>query len=361
LSGLDIPQNSVVLMAKIYKKIIPIVHRQLDFWQEKAKQIPNEELKTQAIASICHKTFHCEGGSIYALFAEENREEIIRFIVAYQTISDYLDNLCDRSTSLDSEDFRALHQSMLDALTPGEPLKNYYRLRADQEDGGYLHALVSTCQDVLGRIKDYPLIAQKLHFLATIYCDLQVHKHIQIEKRVPALQNWFAKHKETLPDMTWYEFSACSGSTLGIFYLVSYASGQKITEEIVENVMGSIFPWVQGLHILMDYFVDQSEDKQEGDLNFCFYYEDDAQMRSRFSHFLTMANETAGKLPNSSFQQMINNGLIGIYLADAKVQKQVPVKKIGKFLLKKAGGQARFFYINGKIFRTLRKMVKKVD
>lgn len=61
----------------------------------------NDELHNQAIASIEHKTFHCEGGGILALLANEHREDCIRFIVAYQTISDYLDNLCDRSTSLD--------------------------------------------------------------------------------------------------------------------------------------------------------------------------------------------------------------------------------------------------------------------
>ena len=41
----------------------------------------------------------------------------IKFIVAYQTISDYLDNLCDRSSSLDPQDFAALHESMGDALS----------------------------------------------------------------------------------------------------------------------------------------------------------------------------------------------------------------------------------------------------
>ncbi|GAA3320275.1 hypothetical protein GCM10020331_030590 [Ectobacillus funiculus] len=37
---------------------------------------------------------------------------------------------------------------MLHALTPGSPTENYYRFREDQNDGGYLEALVRTCQDV---------------------------------------------------------------------------------------------------------------------------------------------------------------------------------------------------------------------
>ena len=95
-----------------------------------------------------------------ALLANEHREECIRFIVAYQTISDYLDNLCDRSTSLDPNDFAALHESMLMALSPEvEGGGNYYRYRDDQDDGGYLDELVETCQDVLKKTKHYDKIA----------------------------------------------------------------------------------------------------------------------------------------------------------------------------------------------------------
>ncbi|WP_156112710.1 DUF2600 family protein, partial [Halobacillus sp. BBL2006] len=99
-------------MYKVYRRIFPAVHQELNYWIERAQAIPNDELRTQALSSIEDKTFHCEGGSIYAVLAGDNWKDAIRFIVAYQTISDYLDNLCDRSTSMDPTDFRMLHQSM---------------------------------------------------------------------------------------------------------------------------------------------------------------------------------------------------------------------------------------------------------
>ena len=131
-----VPTQPISLMKKVYREVFPIVHRELAVWKQKAEEIPNEELRKQALASIQSKTFHCEGGSILALLSEGKMEECIRFIVAYQTISDYLDNLCDRSTSLDPVDFRSLHDSMPDALRPGQPTKNYYQFREEQDDGG---------------------------------------------------------------------------------------------------------------------------------------------------------------------------------------------------------------------------------
>lgn len=114
---MSVPTMPLTLMAKAYRKIFPYVHKELTYWKKRAESIPDLELRKQAIASINQKTFHCEGGAIMALLANERYKEAIRFIVAYQTISDYLDNLCDRSTSLDPVDFAALHEAMVDALS----------------------------------------------------------------------------------------------------------------------------------------------------------------------------------------------------------------------------------------------------
>ena len=222
---MGIPSDPVTLMIYSYKKVFPAVENELNYWKERAGKIPNEELRKQALASIDSKTFHCEGGAIFALLADEKYTDVISFIVAYQTISDYLDNLCDRSTSQDPLDFRTLHQSMLAALNPDEQLQNYYRFREEQDDGGYLHDLVNTCRRVLSQMQNYPLIKHHLIELCEYYCDLQVHKHVKVENRIPRLQNWFQAKRDQLPEMEWYEFSACAGSTLGIFCLVAYGSG----------------------------------------------------------------------------------------------------------------------------------------
>lgn len=111
----------------------------------------------------------------------------------------------------DPNDFAALHESMLMALSPEvEGGGNYYRYRDDQDDGGYLDELVETCQDVLKKTKHYDKIAPVLHELACYYCDLQIHKHVKLEEREPRLKTWFEAHKENLPEMSWFEFSACA-------------------------------------------------------------------------------------------------------------------------------------------------------
>lgn len=344
-------------MAKVYRKIIPAVHQELAYWKSRAEKIPNPELRAQALASIEHKTFHCEGGAILALMANEHYKQAVKFIVAYQTISDYLDNLCDRSTSLDPVDFAALHESMHDALCINTEEKNYYRFRSDQNDGNYLNDLSQTCRLVLRELKSYELIKDYLLELCQYYCDLQIHKHVVREERVPRLEKWFNDYKSNLPNMEWYEFSACSGSTLGIFCLISYAMREDFKAKDAENIRNGYFPYIQGLHILLDYFIDQEEDLAGGDLNFCFYYENQETLFNRLKHFVHEADRHTEFLPHKKFHQLINRGLLGIYLSDEKVRKQKNVRKLAKEIIKTGGYISYFFYFNGLAYRSFQKLV----
>lgn len=354
---MSIPTHPISLMSSVYRKILPAVHQELAYWKRRAEAIPNPELRKQALASISSKAFHCQGGAILALLAKERMKEAIRFIVAYQTISDYLDNLCDRSTSFDPDDFAALHESMMDALKPEAIPRNYYRNRADQEDGNYLQDLTKACQNVLKKLASFNEIQQFLQELCQYYCDLQIHKHVEVEARVPRLKKWFNKYKSMVPDMEWYEFSACSGSTLGIFCLISYAMRDDFKESHAVNIRNGYFPFIQGLHILLDYFIDQEEDRNGGDLNFCFYYENNQTLFERLRHFLAEADRHTVKLPHRKFHQLINRGLLGIYLSDEKVREQKGIRKMAKNIIKAGGPVSYFFYINGLLFRKIQKWV----
>ncbi|WP_430784657.1 tetraprenyl-beta-curcumene synthase family protein [Virgibacillus flavescens] len=345
-----VPRSSISLMGDVYFKVFPQVNMELSYWKRRAERIPDPELRTQALASISSKRFHCQGGGVYAILAGKRSKEAIQFIVAYQTISDYLDNLCDRSTSLDPADFGLLHQSMIDALTPSNTIKNYYELRIEQDDGGYLNDLVKTCQKILKNAEGFDAIQVFLGELCGLYSDLQVHKHVTHEERIPRLTNWFAQHKDTYPQLRWYEFSAAAGSTLGIFCLVSYMLGGQLNEKIANEVYLGYFPFMQSLHILLDYYIDQQEDQMESDLNFCTYYADDAELKGRLQYFIEETRNHVKHLPNPQFHEMVRCGLVGLYLGDRKVNEVEGGMRMRKVLLRASGAKAHFFHWNTRLY-----------
>ena len=259
--------------------VLPVVDRELAIWRRRALDIPDPALRHQAISSLTHKRFHCEGGSLFAAWSgirqstplpangrvplgadAPNGESLVRFIVALQTISDYLDNLCDRTESLDPTDFRQLHQSMFDAVCPSQPVMgDYYRHHPNTADGGYLESLVAACREALSVFPGYSRVEPLVRHYISLYVDLQILKHIAPGQRVPALKMWYETHASDHSSLRWWEFAAASGSTLCVFALVSDAARLSSIEE-PRAMVEAYFPWICGLHILLDYLIDQEED-----------------------------------------------------------------------------------------------------
>ncbi|MCQ4087010.1 tetraprenyl-beta-curcumene synthase family protein [Saccharibacillus sp. JS10] len=333
-------------MRWVYKFALPGVKKELGGWRERAARIPDPELRTQALASIADKEFHCQGGSVYAAINSDKKDVLIPLIVALQTISDYLDNLCDRSTSLDPEDFRLLHKSMLDAVDPSAQPENYYRFRDEQEDGGYLNALVTTCQENIRQLPGYVHAQPYVRLLVSLYGDLQVYKHIAPELREPSLTTWRQEHAELAPELYWNEFSAATGSTLGMFMLFAGASRDDFDAEAAKLVYTSYFPYVCGLHIMLDYLIDQEEDRIGGDLNFCNYYDSSEDMLRRVEEIVNGARRDVAALPHAPFHRMVIEGLIALYLSDPKVSQQQDVRNVSKRLMKKSPLTRMFFFAN---------------
>ncbi|CAM4237112.1 tetraprenyl-beta-curcumene synthase [Paenibacillus endophyticus] len=346
LSGNRVPQSPLKLMHRVYKYVLPEVELELAKLRELAERIPDQELRTQAISSMDSKKFHCQGGGVYAAANLEHRHVLIPLIVALQTISDYLDNLCDRSTSLDPDDFRLLHQSMLDAVNPEATLQDYYALRSENDDAGYLHHLVRLCQAQINRLPSYRSVQKHITELVCLYVDLQVYKHIHKDLREEHLLAWWELHREQYPDLQWNEFAAATGSTLGMFMLFLAASEERLSEQDASTIRNIYFPHVCGLHILLDYLIDQEEDLAGGDLNFCNYYANESLLVERIGTIVNRAREDVKQLPASRFHRLIIEGLLALYLSDPKVRHQADVKDVSKKLMKNSPLTRLFFLIN---------------
>ncbi|CAM4209798.1 tetraprenyl-beta-curcumene synthase [Paenibacillus macerans] len=345
------PREPIRLMSRVYKFILPDVRQKLDGWREEAEAIPDPELRRQALASIATKEFHCQGGAVYAAANLPMRHILIPLIVAFQTISDYLDNLCDRSTSKDEQDFRLLHQSMLDAVNPGGMLQNYYALRAEQDDGGYLHRLVRTCRANIAELRGYAAAMPFIIDLVGLYCDLQVYKHIDPQLREAKLLSWWETHEYRAPQLRWNEFAAATGSTLGVFMLFLAASNPGLDGKSAKVIHDAYFPHVCGLHIMLDYLIDQAEDELGGDLNFCSYYDNKETMLDRIAFIVEGARRDIKKLPASSFHKMIIEGLLALYLSDPKVSQQEDIREVSRRLMRRSPLMRLFFFVNSRWIR----------
>lgn len=343
--------KGIRLIIKYVHKIFPEVDLQLKGWTDLCGDSPDEMLMKQALSSISSKRFHAQGGSVYALYPNVNATAAVRFIVALQTISDYLDNLCDRAGVQDESAFRQLHLSMLDAVDPERKISDYYKFYPFKSDNGYLQSLVQECREQLKNAPSYPLVVDSIKKHVQLYTDLQSYKHLQDEVREDCLKTWAGYYAKLYPDISWWEFSAAAGSTLGIFMLYSAAFDQTLSETQVASIENAYFPWICGLHILLDYYIDSYEDMHTGDLNFTYYYKNLKECEERLTFFIQKAFDSCYELEYPEFHTTVVSGLLCMYLSDPKAFTGMNIIP-SKNLIEKSSLSTRVYF---KLCRLLRK------
>jgi len=331
------------LIYTFVSKVFPLVKQELNKWQRMAAQLPDSRLSQQATESIRSKAFHCQGGSIFALYPGVNRADAIQFIVAYQTMSDYLDNLVDSLEIQDELAFSQLHLAMQEALNPEAVASDYYLYYPYREDGGYLERLVTTCQESLRKLPSYKIVQEEAIKLAKLYSHLQTYKHLAVEERETKMLNWINPHLTDYQEITAWEFAAATGSTLGIFCLYAVALDPQLTERQGQKISQAYFPWICGLHILLDYFIDLREDRETSQLNFVAYYEQAGMTFQRLHLFVENSLKQTERLDHPKFHRAVVQGLLAMYLSDEKGM-DTDIRSVTKQLLRDSGLGVNLLY-----------------
>ncbi|KUG02881.1 hypothetical protein ASZ90_019747 [hydrocarbon metagenome] len=287
---------------------------------------------------------------MFALPFPARRQELITLIVAYQTICDYLDNLCDRCGCTDGRAFKQLHLALIDALTPGQDYADYYKYYPYKDDSGYLNKLVDECRCCLNSLPSWGVVQEESLQLAELYCNLQIYKHLMVEIREETLKEWVAAESKAFPCLYWQEFAAACGSTLAVFNLMGLASKDELHIDEVRANLKAYFPWICSLHILLDYFIDRQEDTAGGDLNFTFYYENSDEVINRLKLLVRQSHRSISGLPESAFPKTVIEGLLAMYLSDRKIKEQ-GLDRAARELLAESGPPALRTYRICKIVR----------
>ncbi len=295
--------------------IVPEASRELRRLKRVAARIPDAVLRREALASIARKDFHVHGGCILATFLPKAcAKPYVKLVAAFETAVDYLDNLCDRAGHEEEEDFRALHQALEDAVTPGAQPGDYFRHRSG-DDGGYLHALVRESQASFAALPAYEVVAPYVKEVTRRYCELQALKHLAPGEREERCARAFA---HVAPGMRWFEGAAASGSTLPTFAL-AFGAIQDCDANRARELYDAYFPWISGFHILLDYFIDQLEDATHRELNFVACYGDPDRAAEGIAAIGRQAIARAGETSDPDHHVFAIRAMCGFYCTRPKV------------------------------------------
>lgn len=338
------------LIIRSVHKVFPQVENLLRHWKNQGKNCGDELLSIQAISSISQNKLNTRIASIYSLYPGVNMNKTLKFIVSFQTICNYLDKLCAQIDVNDRTTFVQLYIALRDAVDPNRTLSDYYLYYPYKKDNDYLVKLVQECRKHVEYLPSYHLVIGHIKKLVQLYSDVQSCKHLDSTLREQALTLWANRYLETYPGLSWWELCASASSTLGIFALFVLAHDQRITEEEVEKVFSSYFPWICGFNTLLDSFVKSQEDLLMRNINYTFYYDNLKKCEDRLCTFLDRSLKCCDTIKYGGFHKTIIKDLLAMYLSDSKAF--FGMNRLASMSLIKNGGEKTVLYQN--IYRSLR-------
>jgi tetraprenyl-beta-curcumene synthase len=313
-----VDSQTIALAVRFLTTVVPKASAELRRLRTRASAIPDASIRREALDSIRHKAFHVHGGCVFATFLPSAEiAGYVSLVASFETAVDYLDNLCDRIGNADEQDFRALHEALIDAVTPGAPLRDYFRNRA-ADDGGYLAQLVAESQSGFGRLPSFAIVRDGIVDVTQRYCELQALKHLQPDERERRCEAAFAS---VAPDLRWWEGAAASGSTMATFALAHGATAPGLTESRARDIYAAYFPYFTALHILLDYFVDQAEDRAHGELNFVACYPDAGEAHAGIARIARLALQRVAALEHPEPHVFALRAMCGYYCTRPALSK----------------------------------------
>jgi tetraprenyl-beta-curcumene synthase len=314
--GLGVPAGLLTFL----RRIVPLAAAQLDSIRERATAIPDEALRREALASVNGKAYHVAGACILATFLPaEAARQYVRIVAPLESIYDYLDNLCDRHPNVAIAAYPVLHQAIADALDPGAEPRDYYAMGPPGDDGGYLRWLVTRSQDGIRSVDGYEALLAHFREAAELYAQMQTYKHYPAGERESQLIAWFERSGQGL-DLEWQEFACAAGSQFQVYApLYELLAGRS---EAIDAAYAAHFPAVAALHVLLDSFIDQAEDREFGELCFAETYPNRERFEERAGYLAERAERGFLALPVPAEHRFVLPVMALFYLTHPKVYAQ---------------------------------------
>ena len=301
------------MMVRYWLEIHPMMRSDLDGWRERATAIPDATLRADALATLAGERLNTAGAALFATLAGAADPALLRALIAFQVTWDYVDTLSERPATDPIANGAQLHAALVDALTPGGERADWYRLHAQEDDGGYLAALVDACRDGCATLPRYEAVGEVARSEAR-RAAVQGINHSPEVGREAAMRRWAARQAHA-GDTRWFELAAAASSSLAIHALLVAAADRATTPAVAEQIGAAYFPWICALSTLLDSLVDQADDARSGDISFVALYRSRAEALWRLRSIAARAFAEARRLPSGEQHAVLVAGMVAMYLS----------------------------------------------
>lgn len=288
------------------------VSRELRRWRLRAETIPDAALRRDALHALDCKRGHTDGAALFWTLPDRPHPELLRLLVAYEVIYDYLDNVSERRADAGMRNGRQLFLALRDALAPDRPKADCYRFNAPhRDDGGYLADLVEECRRLPAFEVVRPLVMRETARASV----LAINHEPCTETRDRALEAWAANEFLETFGLHWYELTAAASQSVVTFALLTVAVDPAATAADAQAIYDAYIPWFGYGVTMLDSYVDQAEDANADAHSYIAHYPSPGHAEARLCESVERAAQRLLALPHGERHAVMLGCMVAMYLS----------------------------------------------
>jgi tetraprenyl-beta-curcumene synthase len=293
---------------------LPTVAHEVRRWRALAEAIPDAPIRADALKAISEQRGHIDGAALFSILPRRRNQHLLRVLVAYEVIWDYLDNVNERTAAAGVLNGLQLHLALIDALDPSQPIHEHYKHGPPQDDGAYLRALVTNCQADYARLPSTEHVRERVttETPRTLVC--AINHDPDPPSREAGLKAWATREFPGGHEATWFELTGAASTDLTIYALLALATEPTSPPEQALRTLIAYFPWISVLTAMLDSYVDQGEDLATGNHSYISHYRTTELAIHRICMLIRRCLQEAGALEYGEKHTVIAASMLAYYL-----------------------------------------------
>ncbi len=333
------PRQIWALVAAATRELLwglPIVAKEVGAWQARARAIPDRPLREDALDSLVRKRANTDGAALFSILTRRRNHGLLRLLVAYESVWDYLDNVSERGASAGEINGRQLHRALLEAVDLDESVSDYYCHHPWRDDGGYLQTLVEVCRERCSSLPSYQRVRPLLIGEARRSVVGTFNHQLNPDERDRALQCWAEHEFQGQDGSMWYELAAAASCSAAAHVLLILAAERNCNECEVADTYAAYFPRFSIATTMLDSYVDQGEDRASGAHSYISHYPSGEIASRRLAELVTRSADGLSRLRNGHRHAVIAACMVAMY--SSKDSARTPAMRATTRSLVRAGG-----------------------
>jgi tetraprenyl-beta-curcumene synthase len=296
------------------------VSGEVDRWRTFAGDIPDDALRHDALAAIEDKRANIDGAALFWTLPRVRSHELLRLLVAYEILADFLDCTSERAAHAGTANGRQLHRALIEALDPDLEVSDYYRYHPWARDGGYVRSLVDTCRQACVRLPSYEAARPLLYRAACLTQVLALNHEPDPSRRDALLRAWADAHCAGDEELAWFESTGGASAWLTILALLALAADPGRDTSEAQDTYAVYLPWVSLAGTMLDSYGDIAEDSANAAHSYIAHYGSTDTAARRIAEIIRRSVEGTASLRDGERHLVLASCMIAMYLSKDSVR-----------------------------------------